>query len=86
MTSVDSLQSESGIPGYDPAATAGNCWFDEEAAGKAVEFFPRFLKHSKGKMAGEPFELDVWQIAIISNLFGWKRPDGTRRYLSLIHI
>lgn len=80
MTSAGSSQSESGIPGYDPAATAGNCWFDEEAAGKAVEFFPRFLKHSKGKMAGEPFELDVWQIAIISNLFGWKRPDGTRRY------
>ena len=77
---MDSLQSDTGIPGYDPAATAGDCWFDKEAAAKAVEFFPRFLKHSKGKLAGHPFTLDPWQAAIISGIFGWKRPDGTRRY------
>lgn len=80
MKSVISLRYESGIPGYDPNASAGDCWFDMDAANKAVEFFPKFLKHSKGKLAGKPFELDDWQVAIIANLFGWKRPDGTRRY------
>ncbi len=77
---MDSWPSDPGIPGYDPVASAGDCWFDADAALKAVEFFPRFLKHSKGKLAGKPFTLDPWQEAIIANLFGWKRPDGTRRY------
>ena len=27
------------VPGYDPVATAGDCWFDHEAARHSVEFF-----------------------------------------------
>ena len=29
---------------------------------------------------GQPFRLESWQQAIVGNLFGWKRPDGTRRF------
>jgi phage terminase large subunit-like protein len=29
---------------------------------------------------GQPFVLQPWQQAIVGNLFGWKRPDGRRRY------
>ncbi len=59
----------------------GDCWFDEDAAERAVSFFPRFLVHVKGEWAGQPFELDTWQAdEIIRPLFGWKRKDGTRRY------
>lgn len=55
-------------------------WFDKEAADKAVEFFHRFLKHQKGEWAGKPLKLDEWQAEeIIRPLFGWKRPDGTRK-------
>ena len=82
------------IPGYDPYRDSkdcvffdehgepytGDCWFDEAAADRAVEFFPRFLTFSKGDKAGKPFVLEPWQKAIVANLFGWKRPDGTRRY------
>ena len=68
------------IPGYDPIATAGDCYFDVEAAEMAVEFFPECLCHVKGKLAGQPFKLQKWQKGVIANLFGWKRPDGTRRY------
>jgi len=38
------------------------------------------LTHVKGVLAGKPFALERWQQAIIGNLFGWMRPDGTRRY------
>ncbi len=31
-------------------------------------------------MAGKPFKLRLWQKGVVANLFGWKRPDGTRRY------
>lgn len=68
------------IPGYDPYATAGGCRFDDQAARRALDFFPRFLTHVKGALARQPFILEPWQQAIIANLFGWKRPDGTRRY------
>lgn len=54
--------------------------FDEAAASRACEFFPRFLKHIKGPKAGKSFDLEPWQIEIVREVFGWKRPDGTRRY------
>jgi phage terminase large subunit-like protein len=68
------------IPGYDPVETRGDSVFDEEAARNAIDFFPECLRHVKGERADEPFRLEPWQQAIIANLFGWKRPDGTRRY------
>jgi phage terminase large subunit-like protein len=67
------------VAGFDPVATAGDCWYDEEAAEKAVRFIGK-LKHTKGKWAGQPVTLEPWQLAFIRTLFGWKRPDGTRRF------
>jgi phage terminase large subunit-like protein len=61
-------------------------WFDEKAAGVAVNFFERMLVHVKGEWAGEPFRLQGWQKKIVRDIFGWKRSnpgnddDGTRRY------
>ncbi|NIO43332.1 MAG: terminase large subunit [Burkholderiales bacterium] len=68
------------IPGYDPWKTREDCWFDKKHAEYVLEFFPRFLKHVQGKFAGKPVELRPWQKACIGHLFGWKRPDGSRRY------
>ena len=68
------------IPDYNPIATAGDCLFDEEAAARVVNFFTDHLCFIEGEKAGQPFQLEIWQQAIVANLFGWKRPDGTRRY------
>lgn len=68
------------IPGYDPFRDAGDCTFDAEAARRVIAFFPTCLVHIKGAKAGQPFVLSDWQQGIVANLFGWKRPDGTRRY------
>ncbi|MCP4249377.1 MAG: terminase large subunit [bacterium] len=68
------------IPGYDPFATAGECTFDLKAARRAVNFFRDCLTFTAGQWRGQPFKLQAWQQAIVGNLFGWKRPDGTRRY------
>jgi len=68
------------IPGYDPWRDAGDCTFDMSAAERATGFFPDMLRHVEGEWAGRPLELEPWQQAIVANLFGWKRPDGTRRY------
>lgn len=64
-----------------PRKKPNGSWFDEEAAGRVVEFFERFLRHVKGRWAGCRFELQPWQRDdIIRPLFGWKRKDGTRLY------
>jgi phage terminase large subunit-like protein len=54
--------------------------FDERAASVAVAFFERVLRHSMGEWAGQPFILQPWQRQLVRDVFGWKRPDGTRRY------
>lgn len=53
--------------------------WDVKAADRAIRFFTK-LKHSKGKWAGQPFQLSAWQGFIVGSLFGWRRADGTRRF------
>jgi phage terminase large subunit-like protein len=55
-------------------------WFDARAAAVAVAFFEKLLHHVKGEWSGEVFKLQPWQREMIGELFGWKRPDGSRRY------
>lgn len=65
----------------DEMAVKAGCYFDERAAAHVVEFFRKYLRHSKGKWAGKPFELIPWQCDdVIYPLFGWMREDKTRRY------
>lgn len=65
----------------DEAAVAEGCRFDLAKADRVRKFFSSFLRHSKGEWAGKPFELLDWQWhELIAPLFGWIRPDGTRRF------
>lgn len=75
-----------GIPGYDPFKGSEGCWFDEEAAQFAIDFFAEMLVHIEGAVAGKAFVLEPWQAAVVANLFGWKKlKDGreARRYREL---
>lgn len=54
--------------------------FDQEAAQHHLDFYPIFTTHVKGKLAGEPIELEPWQAFILMNVFGWKNSSGTRRF------
>ena len=55
-------------------------WFDAEAAQEAFDYFENVLKLSEGQFEGRPFLLDPSQAFIIGSIFGWKRPDGRRRF------
>lgn len=83
-TRIDYRRITRKIPGYDPWKTKGKCKFDGRAAGRAIAFFHECLTHVKGPKAGQPFILEPWQHAVIANIFGWKRPDGTRRYREVL--
>lgn len=65
---------------YDLYRDAGDCFFDEEVANKVIEFVQTRLRYWDGDLGGELIQLQDWQKAIFGAIFGWKRPDGTRRF------
>ncbi len=52
-------------------AARGLRW-DRDAAQRAIEFFPAVLRHSKGRLAGQPFVLLDWEAFVVGSIFGWK--------------
>lgn len=45
-----------------------------------VQFMERYLRHSKGELAGKPLLLEPWQKFRIGSMFGWKNANGLRRF------
>jgi phage terminase large subunit-like protein len=62
----------------DTAKTRGLVW-RPDLAEAAIAFF-KLLRHSKGVLAGQRFELQAWQAFIVGSLFGWVKKDGRRRF------
>lgn len=60
--------------------------FDARSADAACDFFPRFLRHSKGRHAGQPFQLDPWQRAVVRTVFGWKHAATGKRVIRTIYL
>lgn len=55
--------------------------FDEKKANRPIEFIEKFCKHSKGKWAGKPVILELWQKAFIQALYGFvDNETGLRKY------
>ena len=64
-----------------PRGAPEGCYFDNDSAQAACDFFSRYLRHTEAEWAGRPFHLRPWQSdEIVRPLFGWKRPDGLRLY------
>jgi len=60
-------------------ATRGLYW-DAEAAVRVINWFPSLLTITAGAKAGERFELLPYLMFSTGSVFGWKRPDGRRRF------
>ncbi len=45
-------------------------YYNERKANRALTFIQKYCKHSKGKLAGHPLILELWQKALICALFG----------------
>ncbi len=54
--------------------------FDLRSANRPIEFIETLCKHSKGEWMGKPIELELFQKAFISALFGFVDEQGIRRY------
>jgi len=68
------------VPNFDPFIDAGDCHFDEKKARAAIDFFHKRLVLVEGRDSGKPFILAPHQQAEIANLYGWRKPDKTRRF------
>ena len=63
----------------DEVAIAQGCWYDQTAADEVIRFFD-LLCLTVAPFEGQPFTLQEWQVEILNQTFGWKRPNGTRRF------
>ncbi|HBI91194.1 MAG TPA: terminase large subunit [Terrisporobacter glycolicus] len=61
--------------------------YNPKKANHAIEFIENYCKHSKGKMGGKPFIMELWQKALIAATFGIvHKIDGTRKYQEVMLI
>ena len=59
--------------------------FDIKKAQRPIEFIEKFCKHSKGKWAGKPIKLELFQKAFLEALFGFvNKETGLRKYKKAI--
>ena len=59
--------------------------FNEKKGKLPIEFIERYCKHSKGKWAGKPVKLELWQKAVIEAVFGFVDKDtGLRKYKKVL--
>ena len=55
--------------------------FNEELGNRPIRFIEKYCKHSKGKWAGKPIVLELWQKAFVEALFGFVDKDtDIRKY------
>lgn len=62
-----------------------SCRFSEELADRAIEFFRKHLRHTKGQWAGRPFNLRPFQEYHLREIFGRVREDGITRQIQQVY-
>lgn len=62
-------------------------FLDHEKGMQIINFFETFLKHTIGKMAGQPFILSPFQQFTLYNVFGWQEqtPIGPKRRINNVY-
>lgn len=61
--------------------------FDENKGTRPIRFIEQFCRHSKGKWAGQPVKLELFQKAFIEALFGFVDEEtGVRKYKKAVFL
>lgn len=60
-------------------------YIDHKAGEAAVNFFPKLINHTKGKLAGKPFHLAPFQQFTIYNIFAWKSKETGYRRITAVY-
>ncbi|MBZ8122320.1 terminase large subunit [Bacillus thuringiensis] len=46
-------------------------WFDVDRANEMLDFVQSFIRHVKGPLAGQLMELELWEMFVFANMYGW---------------
>lgn len=46
-------------------------WFDVNRANEMLDFVQSFIRHVKGPLAGQLMELELWEMFVFANMYGW---------------
>lgn len=46
-------------------------WFDIDRANEMLDFVQSFIRHVKGPLAGQLMELELWEMFVFANMYGW---------------
>lgn len=61
-------------------------FYSAKRANHIIEFIENYCKHSKGKFAGQPVFLELWEKAMLAAVFGFVDIDGFRKYREALLI
>ena len=65
---------------------AGRLRFDQKKANNAIRFIERFCHHNKGALAPGRLQLQLWQKAAVSLIFGIVDEDGLRHFREVFMV
>ncbi len=85
---VDDIDNPKEVEIYDPDLDMNvkhTFIFNEQRGNLPIEFIERFCKHSKGKWAGKPIKLELWQKAFIQAAYGFiDKETELRRFRKML--
>ena len=61
------------IKRYNKWKKRNDIFWDNQKANDMIYFTETFLKHCKGKWAGQPLILEPWQKFFFANIYGWQK-------------
>jgi phage terminase large subunit-like protein len=68
----------------DRRAIADGYYWDQDQADRVIRFAEAYVSP---KYTGSEFQLFPWQERFVRSLYGWRRPDGGRRFTSaVLHV
>ncbi|MEK4675939.1 terminase large subunit [Bacillus sp. FSL K6-2944] len=50
-------------------------WFEVDRANEMLDFVQSFIRHVKGPLAGQLMELELWEMFVFANMYGWYRKN-----------
>lgn len=73
------------IKRYEAWKKRDDIWFDNTKANAMIFFTENFLKHAKGRWAGQPLILEPWQKFFFANIYGWQKRNEQGRAVRVIN-
>lgn len=61
-------------------------YYDPKRAQHVIDFVQKYCRHSKGKLGGQKIQLELWEKAFLSTVFGFVDIEGNRKYREAILI